>query len=409
MSQTKRHILLINVFFAPYSYGGATIVAEQVAQALLARGDYRITVVSLCTRAELQTYTIIKSERDSIVNYVINVPPGRSYTQMYNNPTLEGMIADLMADLSPDLLHVHCLQDVGAGVLQVAHDAGVPSILSVHDFWWLCERQFMIRMDQSYCGQDPINIENCRNCVADFDQAKARFEHLNTLGNLPAKVTYPSQFARDLSVASGFAPGTSVVWENGVRLPEPGFFDAQSARRDADPRLVFGFVGGPSQIKGWPLIKEAFASLNRDDFKVIVVDGSLDGSWWSGQNLDDLPGEWSVHPRFEQPQMDVFYSKIDVLLFMSQWKETFGLAIRESLARGIGVMQTDSGGTTEHPAAQAERLIPIGADAAALKAQIEAALAQHPDFAPVHPVASYADQAAALDALITEVLPQPER
>ena len=28
---SERHILLVNVFFAPFTYGGATVVAEQVA------------------------------------------------------------------------------------------------------------------------------------------------------------------------------------------------------------------------------------------------------------------------------------------------------------------------------------------------------------------------------------------
>ena len=35
----KRHILLANVFFAPFTYGGATIVADELAKALVARGD----------------------------------------------------------------------------------------------------------------------------------------------------------------------------------------------------------------------------------------------------------------------------------------------------------------------------------------------------------------------------------
>ena len=32
---TDRHILICNVFFAPNTYGGATIVAEEVARAAL--------------------------------------------------------------------------------------------------------------------------------------------------------------------------------------------------------------------------------------------------------------------------------------------------------------------------------------------------------------------------------------
>ena len=401
---TNRHILLANVFFAPFTYGGATVVAEQVAQALMRRGGFRVTAVSLCTREELRTYTVIKSQRDGIVNYVINVPHGRSYAQLYDNPEVADIVGSLMDDLEPDVLHAHCVQDMGATVLEAAAARGIPSILSVHDFWWLCERQFMIRPEQVYCGQNPVQIEKCRGCVSDFAQARTRFEHLQQIGKLPARVTYPSAFARDLSVKSGFATGQSIVWENGVRLPGDSFAKQQSARRQRDKRLTFGFLGGPSQIKGWPTIRDAFKSLKRDDFRVLLVDGSSDGGWWSGQNLSGLPGTWEIYPRFDQDAMDTFYAEIDTVLFMSQWKETFGLAIREALARGISVIQTDSGGTSEHNAASATDLLPIGAAPSMLAERLNAVLDAHPDFQSPVPVQSYDAQAAEFAGILEAVL-----
>jgi glycosyltransferase involved in cell wall biosynthesis len=401
---SHRHILLANVFFAPYSYGGATVVAEQVAQALVRKGGYTITAVSLCCRHDLAPYTLIKSEQHGITNYLINVPPGRGYVQMYDNPEVTGRLQELIGLLQPDLVHAHCVQDIGTGILEAAQAKGVPAVLSVHDFWWLCERQFMIRVDNTYCGQNPIRIDACKSCVEDFDKAKARFAHLTKASALAQHVTYPSTFAHTLSEASGFAVGRGSVWENGVHLPQPEFHEQQAERRANDGRLTFGFVGGPSQIKGWPLIRRAFGNLDRDDFNVQVVEGSMDGSWWAGHTFDDLPGNWNVHPRFTQARMDDFYAKIDVLLFMSQWKETFGLAIREALARGIKVIQTDSGGTTEHGTASPDQLIPIGAPAEALQAQLEATLAAHPAPQAVHKVASFEDQAAAFDRLVSDVL-----
>ena len=55
-----RHILVANVFFAPHSYGGATVVAEQVARALIRRGGFRVTAVSLCCRAGIADYAVNK-------------------------------------------------------------------------------------------------------------------------------------------------------------------------------------------------------------------------------------------------------------------------------------------------------------------------------------------------------------
>jgi len=400
----KRHILVANVFFAPFTYGGATIVAEELAKALVARGDYRVTAVSLCTRADLETYTVIKSERDGIINYVINVPQHRSYHEMYNNPQVTALLGELMDGLHPDLVHAHCVQDIGTGVLQAAHARDIPIVLSVHDFWWICERQFMIRPDGSYCGQSPVRIDACRGCASDMGAARARFDHLRMMGALASCVTYPSQFALELVSSSGFAPGRGVVLKNGVRLPGLDYSDARAVRLAQDQRLTFGFVGGPSQIKGWPTIRAAFQMLEREDFRVLLVDGSRDGTWWTSAHTKGLKGDWHIYPRFEQADMDAFYAQIDVLLFMSQWKETFGLAIREALARGVDVIQTDSGGTTENAAACKANLIPIGAPASVLQERLAAAMAEHPKRANRRQVDGYADQARAFHQIVEDVL-----
>lgn len=405
----ERHILVANVFFAPYSYGGATVVAEQVAQALIAQGGYRVTAVSLCARPDIAPYVVIKSQKDGIANYLINVPERRGYGEMYNNPEITARLAELISALEPDLVHAHCIQEIGTGVVTAAETCGVPVVLSVHDFWWLCERQFMVRLDDKYCGQNPVRIENCKGCAENFWAAKMRFEHLQGIGAKAALVTYPSQFAKDLSEASGFAPGRGVVWENGVRLPEKSFWARQARRRKTDGRVTFGYVGGPSQIKGWTQVQQAFQQTGRSDFRGLVVDGGLEHPWWDKRDLKKMRGSWAVHPRFSQETMDEFYAEIDVLLFMSQWKETFGLAIREALARGIRVIQTDSGGTVEHGAVSREDMIPIGASSQALSARIEEALNTEHRERPAWPVSTFEDQARVFSGFLDQVFDQLDR
>jgi glycosyltransferase involved in cell wall biosynthesis len=399
-----KHILVVNVYFAPNTYGGATVVAEEVAQALMRRGTARITAISTCERSDLAHYAVLKTEKNGIVNYLINMPSRRSYAQGYDNAEVTARVVELMEVLCPDLVHVHCIQELGTGVFRAAVAAKVPVILSVHDFWWICERQFMQRIDQTYCGQTPIRIEACKGCAEDYWAAKVRHAHLAEIGSCAAIVTYPSAFAKQLSETSGFAQGRGVVWGNGVHLPGSRFVDAQAARRTADPRLTFGYLGGPSHLKGWPQIKQAFGDIGRNDFKVHVVEGSREEVWWDGVNLGGMSGDWEVVPRFEQDRLDDFYTQIDVLLFMSQWKETYGLAIREALARGIRVIQTDSGGTVEHKGPKDRPFIAIGASAQELRIELEHALAVHPDVQNPVQVQSFDAQAQAFEKLMARVI-----
>lgn len=400
---TKPHILVVNVFYAPFSYGGATIVAEQVAQSLLQSGACSVTAVSTCSRSDLQAYSVACTEKDGIVNYLINLPPDRKFTEIYNNPQVTEILAQLIDAIAPNVIHMHCLQDIGAGGLSVAREANIPVVLSIHDFWWVCERQFMIRPDSRYCNQNPIDIDTCQHCVANRGATKLRSDYLRRQADLADLITYPSEFARGLCESSGFAPGGGVVWENGVRPPSPAFFAKQKARRARSSAIVFGFLGGPSQIKGWPLVRQAFSDIGRDDFAGILVDGSTDGSWWQSADLTTLRGTWQIQPRFEQSAVDDFYAQIDVLLFMSQWKETFGLAIREAVARGITVIQTDSGGTTEHSGVDREHLLPIGAPATALTKRLNDVL-DAPPFTRLLPVRTYDEQASEFLSMVAPLL-----
>lgn len=401
------HVLVINVFFAPNTYGGATIVAEEVARSLVSDHGLRVSAISAISRADLQPYGVLKCAVDGIEHYQINLPTGRSAAALYQNADVSARILRIAEQIEPDLVHIHCVQDIGADCIAALKAGGFPVVLSVHDFWWICERQFMIRPNGRYCGQSPVRTSACRGCVDDFAATRARNQMLKKLGEEADLLTYPSQFALDLSEASGFGTGRGAVLENGVRTPGPDFFDAQARRRKGDPRLVFGFVGGPSRIKGWPLLHRAFSGLGRNDFKGLLVDGSRDGSWWRSVDFSAMKGDWSIHPRFEQSGIDEFYAKIDVLLFMSQWKETFGLTIREALSRGIQVIQTDSGGTTEHGASDGVKVLPMDGTVEPLRSAIQTTLRQgQRDLAP-HPVASYADQANALLNLAAPLIRRP--
>ncbi len=407
MMRDRPHILEVNVYFSPYSYGGATRVAEAVSHSLVAEHGVRVSAISAMCRPEVPPYAVLKCHSQGIDNYMINMPPGRSPEEMYRNPHVSARLKVLLRDLAPDIVHLHCLQEIGADAVTTFKEAGLPVVLSVHDFWWLCERQFMVRPDGRYCGQDPVRIDACRGCVADLDQAKARFGFLRKTAAQADRITFPSRFALDLSQRSGMARENGVVWENGVQLPASGFFAAQAARRARDKRLSFGFVGGPSPIKGWPLIRTTFEKLGRSDFAGYLVDGSLDGSWWRGQNISHMKGDWRVHPRYDSTTIDDFYARIDVLLFLSQWKETFGLTVREALCRGIRVIQTDSGGTTEHDGPDKHRMLQIGDGPRILQRQIETLLEAPPDPPAPVPVTSFSQQAAQLMEIIRPLMGHP--
>ena len=81
-------------------------------------------------------------------------------------------------------------------------------------------------------------------------------------------------------------------------------------------------------------------SLERTEIRLVRAHES----WYENMNL---PDEFKIVKRFAQEDIDKFYKKIDILLFPSQWGETFGLAIREALNRNKWVITTREGAQME--------------------------------------------------------------
>lgn len=105
--------------------------------------------------------------------------------------------------------------------------------------------------------------------------------------------------------------------------------------------MRFGFVGGQEAVKGFPLVREVFEGLESSDWELVLIDNtlnlgfaSMDVSGWK------VKGKISIQPAYGDATRDAFFNSIDVLLFPSQWMESYGLTVREALSRDVWVIST---------------------------------------------------------------------
>jgi len=114
--------------------------------------------------------------------------------------------------------------------------------------------------------------------------------------------------------------------------------------------------------------------------------------------------------------MDDFYDGVDALLMPSLWKESFGLVVREALARGIWVITTEAGGASEDIVEGVNGCVVGIADSAGFRRALEAAMAR-PDHLPsarhaaqTPRIRGYAEQASELKAHLQRIaLPAADR
>jgi O-antigen biosynthesis protein len=203
----------------------------------------------------------------------------------------------------------------------------------------------MVTGANRYCNQVKIDLDVCAKCLGGDKNNVYRQHKLASLLHSADMLLAPSAFFRDLYIANGFDAEKVFVDKNGVlgpRRPRP--------TRDAltEGKLRFGFLGGVGPIKGYELLKKVFTRMDRDDYELVLVDNALNLGFKSISISDwKIKGELKVIPAFTQDSIDDFYESIDVLLFPTQWKESFGLAVREALVRHVWVIATDGGGVVE--------------------------------------------------------------
>jgi glycosyltransferase involved in cell wall biosynthesis len=184
-------------------------------------------------------------------------------------------------------------------------------------------------------------------------------------------------------------------------------------KRPRAPRLPgrtvrFAYLGGRATHKGYFWLKEIFESLREDNYTLYLTDiqrrmgsASIHAQEWK------VSGRVEVVPPYDQHQMDAFFDKVDVLLMPSLWKESFGLAIREALARDIWVITTDAGGLAEDIIEGVNgNLVPMG-DTEGYRAALQALLENPERLASYRnprrsDVRDYATQAAELRGFLAQ-------
>ncbi len=398
-------ILSANIFFAPQSFGGATIVAQEMAARLHASDGVEVCVFTSRPAIADRPPSLLRYDTNGIPVFATTLSASGDQVVQLDNPAITATFGQVLDALRPDVVHAHSIQGFGASILRLCQERGIPTVITLHDAWWLCDRQFMVRGDNRYCFQTTIDLKVCQNCLPHARHLEDRMRIMLGVLRNASLLLSPSESHRRLYLANGLPPQTLRVNRNGIRMPS-----APRTPRRPGAKLRFGYVGGNEPIKGFHLIRKVFEALEHDRWELVLVDNtlnlgfrSIDVSAW------DVRGAISVVPAYSQSGLDAFFDGIDILLFPSQWKESFGLTVREALARDVWVIATEGGGQAEEIRdGENGTLIPLDGRAEPLRRAV-VDLLEDPDrfdaYRNIHArtLASYDDQAVELLAMIRTV------
>jgi glycosyltransferase involved in cell wall biosynthesis len=364
----------VNVFYRPQSFGGATLLLESLTRLLHARSDTRVSIFTTAPAGWLKPHELERSHEEGVPVIRIGIQDRPGWHEEWWDEAAGESFREALRALRPDVVHFHAMQGFGAVLLEICKEENVPFVVTLHDAWWLCRRQFLVTAEGRYCGQERVNLNVCASCAPNPDTTAFRALRLRRALSEADELLAPSEHWRRFYINNGFAPDYITTNENGIRRPTTPKPNLRPAR------LRFGFVAGTEVVKGFPLVKQAFEALKRDDWELVLVNHGLSIGHDAFAGIDwQVRGSIRMVPPYTLERADIFYDSIDVLLFPSQCPESFGLTVREALARNKWVIATDHGGAAEAIIpGENGTLIPVG-DVGSLQSAVEALLDGMPD------------------------------
>lgn len=362
-------VLVVSAHYPPNFISGGTLGAQRAAVGLRERGaEVSVYAGWLGERPPLETWDDVDDE--GLPVRWISVTPwiDWSSTRNFDNPDVTTDFLLHLAEVRPDVVHVHSLQALGKGIVDAAAVSGARVVVTMHDFWWICARQFL-----SNRGLHPCSVVvDCGMCPCQVDRRHLE-ERGRTLRETLQRVDQilavsESQAAVLRANGIGTAPDgpALVVDENGLPpLPAPG------RERLADRPVRFVFTGGSEPMKGVHVVFRAAALLGARDGWELDTYGTASYLEESGQR----PGPTvSVLPPYAPYERDAVFERADVLLLASTVRESHSLVTREALARGLPVITTDVLGPEEVVTDGDNGLIVPAGDAEALAAAMRRVL-----------------------------------
>ena len=278
----------------------------------------------------------------------------RQFISPYRNPEIERDFAQTLARFRPDVVHFQHLMYLSAKLVEIAGRQNIPTVITLHDFWFKCHKTLLLRYTGEIC-QDREGFRACADCING--RPRSRLKRWLTAGMLRGRdrllrralrgaqaVIAPSHFLKDQFVRDGYLPADSIcVIENGI--------DATGVLRhrervDGEPTR-FAYVGSIAFHKGVHVLIEAFNHMRGP--AMLDIYGRLETyPAYAARLRDEI-----VHPaiRLKGPleRSDIWrvLSETDVLVVPSLWYENSPLVLREAFAASVPVVVSDLGAMAE--------------------------------------------------------------
>lgn len=398
LAAPELEVLYVVHGFPPDTWAGTEIYTLNLAQEMKRRG-HRVTILarapgpggegSAQAEGEPDDFELVEDEFEGLrVIRMIHRLQHKSLEESYSQPRAEAAFRKVLADVGPDLVHFQHLIHSSIGLVEIARDRGLATIVTCHDYWAICPRVQLIRPDGERCegnmgagcflcvkekqlervpaaakagklgdallaaiagGAGRVGTARAKELASEYAELRTREEAVPAAYAAADLRISPSRFLRQklLDAYAGFDKHSFLFSDNGMRTDHVEALEKRPAKV-----VRFGFVGSLVWYKGDEVLVRAMAELGTDVAAELNIYGSFDPDKDEhharlSKLVEETGARVTFKGRFDNSKLSEVYAEIDVLVVPSVWFENSPITIHEAFLTHTPVVTSDIGGMAE--------------------------------------------------------------
>jgi glycosyltransferase involved in cell wall biosynthesis len=387
------NILLVANGYPPSAYGGVEVYVYQLASHLV-NLNHQVTVFCRESAENKPDYERIGDNLNGVkvIRVVNDFKNTTSFKDTFDDERIEQYFADTLREISPDIVHINHLIALSYKLPQIVKEIGLPTVISLHDYWPFCFRVRLVDWQDNHCpGQ--LNGGDCYQCIQGGDGGlKTRVLSIvkgvtpyswrqgirrrifrrsspSILGDLSQellirryqdykdailsanRIFVPSKYIRTQYYLNGYPKDRIEVVRLGIDVPGEslGSPTRQVEKKQRD-EIRFIFVGMMIPNKGLDILIKAFKKLDNEKIRLYVYGrDDIVPAYYRNLLRDLSNGDERIVFRgpFGQDERRKVYEDCDIVVIPSRFPETFSLVAHEAFAFGKPVIASDIGALPE--------------------------------------------------------------
>lgn len=369
-------IVLAVHHFPPRYLGGAEWRAYRTAKALQAHGhSVNVICVEYIDRGPAQGVEWRDDVYDQVpvrrLSFNLSAAPD-PFRWEYDNIWIGEHLAGFLREQRADVFHLICGYLMTGRAISTAKALGLPTVVSLTDFWFFCRRITMLRSD-GRLSHFPINPVDCARCLGEerrryvwlgrwlpklmdwywrrrTDAANRLRDRqtflLHSLAQADALIS-PSQFLRDAFVQYGVRPGQITYMRQGREVEA---LTPEVIAKTPAPELRVGYLGQISEHKGLHILFEAVRRLPGVALTVTALgDPNIFPRYAARLRslMESEPRLRLAGPFDGHAALTDIMRGLDVIVVPSLWYENSPNTILEAFAYRTPVVASNLGGMAE--------------------------------------------------------------